>query len=284
MDISSLGEKAAAGRVPNPHDKAADYFRMLTSRFIHFTPRTRAILVFIGAIAVIGAWVTPWYVCIGWMNSDPALNVALHSGYHVTNPGNFGQNLLQQGYTAMERDFTGDNLATGPAQLQAIAFTKHDLECWIGLAVLALLAMWTYERPDAPGVHLVRKRFYTTVESAKVVLMVYVIFRCVWKGIDLGTLSTVSAHAQAALTAQFAAAGLPATAVQQYQTTFSIGLLLLVVGLICGGLGVLSGDKAPKVMLDANGYPVPVPRKVRVRATTFAIGAVVLLVLLYGCM
>src|SRR5579859_3146562 len=104
MDISSLGEKVAGARVPSPHDKAAEQFRKLTSRFIRFTPRTRAILVFIGAIAVIGAWVTPWYVGIGWMNTGPALNVALHSGYHVTNPGNFGQNLLQQGYTAMERD------------------------------------------------------------------------------------------------------------------------------------------------------------------------------------
>jgi hypothetical protein len=212
------------------------------------------------------------------------MNVALHSGYQVTNPGNFGQNLLAQGYTAMERDFTGNALATGPAQLRSIAFTKHDLECWIGLAVLALLAMWTYERPDAPAVHLVRKQIYATIEGAKVILMVYVIFRCVWKGIDLGTLSTVKQHAQAALTTQFAAAGVPNGAVQDYQTTFSIGLILLLVGLVCGGLGVLSGDKAPKVMLDANGYPVPVPRKIRVRATTFAIGAVVLLVILYGCL
>lgn len=284
MDTSSVGEKAASTGVPSPQDKAAVYFRKFTSRFIRFTPRTRVILVFIGAIAVIGAWLTPWYVCIGWVNTGAAMNVALHSGYYVTNPGNFGQNMIQQGYTAMERDFTGNALATGPAQLRAIAFSKSDLGCWIGLAVLALIAMWTYERPDGPVVHRVRKRIYDYIETAKVILLVYVIFRCVWKGIDLGTLSTVSQHAQAALTSQLGAAGLPATAVRDYQATFSIGLILLVIGLICGGLGVLSGDKTPKVRLDANGYPVEVPRKVRVRATTFAIGAIVLLVILYGCM
>jgi hypothetical protein len=276
MDISAHGA--------NPFELAAEHVRKVTRRFVRFTPRTRAILVFTGAIAVIAAWLVPWYSCIGFVKSQAAFNVAYHYGYYVTNPANFGQNLIQQGYTAIERDFNGTALASGPPQLRAIAFTKTDFDCWIILAILALLAMWTYERPDASVAHKARRHLHTVIESGKVIVLVYVLFRSVWKGIDLGTKSTVNQHALSALTSELAAAGLPPTAVTDYQTTFSIGLILLVIGLVCGALGVLSGDKPPKVVIGADGYPVAAQGKVRVRAAAFGIGALVLLVILYGCM
>ena len=284
MDISSLGEKVTGAGVPDPHEKVAEHVRKYTSRFIRCTPRTRAILVFIGAVAVIGSWFTPWYSCIGFVKSEAAFNVAYRYGYYVTNPADFGQSLIRQGYTAIEHDFSGRALASGPPQLRAIAFTQHDFELWILLAILALLAMWTYERPDSAVVHQTRRHVHKWIESGKVIVLIYILFRCVWKGIDLGTKATVNQHALAALTSEFNAAGLPATAVTDYATTFSVGLILLLVGLICGALGVLSGDKPPKVVLGPDGYPVAVPRKVRVRAVTFAVGALILLVILYGCL
>jgi hypothetical protein len=284
VDISSLGEKVAGAGIPDPHEKVAEHVRKYTRRVIRFTPRTRAILVFIGAIAVIGSWFTPWYSCIGFVKSGAAFTVAYRYGYYVTNPANFGQSLLRQGYTAIEHDFSGRALASGPPQLRAIAFTQHDFEFWILLAILALLAMWTYERPDSPVVHRTRRQLHKWIESGKVIVLVYVLFRCVWKGIDLGTKSSVNAHALAALTSEFQASGVPPTAVTDYATTFSVGLILLLIGLICGALGVLSGDKPPKMVLGPDGYPVAAPRKVRVRAFTFGVGALILLVILYGCM
>jgi hypothetical protein len=284
VDISSLGEKVTGAGIPDPHEKVAEHVRKYTRRVIRFTPRTRAILVFIGAIAVIGSWFTPWYTCIGFVKSEAAFNVAYHYGYYVTNPGNFGQNFLQQGYTAIEHDFSGSGLASGPSELRSIAFSKSDFELWILLAVLALLAMWTYERPDSQVVHKTRRQIHKVLESGKVIVLVYALFRSVWKGIDLGTKSSVQQHALAALTSEFKAAGLPATVMTGFQTTFSVGLILLLIGLICGALGVLSGDKPPKVVLDAEGYPVVAPRKIRVRAVTFGVGALILLVILYGCM
>jgi len=46
---------AAAGRA-TPHEKAAEHIRKHTSRRVRFRPRTRAILVFVGAILIIVSW------------------------------------------------------------------------------------------------------------------------------------------------------------------------------------------------------------------------------------
>jgi hypothetical protein len=40
-----------------------------TARFLKFRPRTRAILVLIGATFVIVARLTPWYVSVIWVNT-----------------------------------------------------------------------------------------------------------------------------------------------------------------------------------------------------------------------
>ena len=47
---------------------------------------------------------------------------------------------------------------------------------------------------------------------AKAILLLYAVFRAAWKGIDLGTLSTVNQHSLPALAAGFTAAGIPASA------------------------------------------------------------------------
>lgn len=279
MGHPKIAERPAGARVQNPHEKLAEYVREFTSRRIKFRPRTRAILVFIGAAAVIIGWLTPWYTSMVWVNAGAAMSAALHNGYQVTNPSGFGGNLIAQGLTPLIWQFNGTALTSGPPALASIAFTKHDFECWIGLAVLALLAMWTYEQPGIPGASVVRERIHKYIESGKVILLVYVLFRSIWKGIDLGTLATVNQHALSALTSDFTANGIPASAAHDFGTTFSVGLILLVVGLIFAALGVLSGDKAPK--LGPDGYPVAVP-KVRLKTLNVALIAGIVILAMYA--
>jgi hypothetical protein len=101
--------------------------------------------------------------------------------------GSWYGSLIAQGLTPLIREFNGTALASGPSALSSIAFSKSDLECWVGLAILTVLAMWTYERPDLPGVYTARTRIHAVIESAKVILLLYVVFRSIWKGIDLAT-------------------------------------------------------------------------------------------------
>jgi hypothetical protein len=231
---------------PVPHEKLIENLRKYTTaRILKFRPRTRAVLVLIGATFVIVAWLTPWYESMVWLSAGNAMTAALHSGYQVTNVSGYGS-LVAQGLTPLIREFNGTALTTSPPALSSIAFTKHDFDCWVGLAILAVLAMWTYERPDFPGASAARRKIHKYIESAKVILLVYVVFRSAWKGIDLGTLATVNQHSLSALTTDLSAAGVPASAAQDFSTTFSIGLFLLVIGLVFAALGVLSGDKTPK--------------------------------------
>lgn len=276
MTIPGAAERIAGAQAPHADTKIAGYLRALTSLWIKFQPRTRAIFVFFGAAAVVVGWLTPWYVSTVWVKTGGALTAALHSGYVVTNPGNFGGNLIAQGLTPMIREFNGNALSSGPPALASIAFTKHDFECWIGLAVLALLAMWTYERPDLTAAHIVRKRIHQVLESGKVILLVYVAFRSIWKSIDLSALATVNRHALSALTRDFTAAGLPATAAHDFRTTFSVGLIFLVLGLLFAALGVLSGDKAPKLGPDG------LPARVRLKAVNVAFIALIVILVLYA--
>jgi hypothetical protein len=46
---------------------------------------------------------------------------------------------------------------------------------------------------------LARKRIYLVIESGKVILLVFVVARCVWKGFDLASGATVNGLAQRVL-------------------------------------------------------------------------------------
>jgi hypothetical protein len=279
MDMPKAAAETLGVQPSGPREQLAENLRKYTTaRFLKFRPRTRAVLVLTGATLVIAAWLTPWYTSMVWLNAGTAMTTALHNGYQVTNlSGNSG--LIAQGLTPLIRQFNGTALTSG--QLSSIAFTKHDLDSWIGLAVLAVLAMWTYERPDLPGAHLARKRAHQVIESGSVILLLYVVFRSIWKGIDLGTLATVNQHSLSALTADFAAAGVPASAAHDFTTSFSIGLFLLVLGLIFGMLGVLSGDKTPKPA--PGGSPVTAgATRIRLKSWNAAFIAIIAIMIMYA--
>jgi hypothetical protein len=250
MSVPGAAKSTPSSQIRVPHERLIEDLRKYgTARVLKFRPRTRAVLLLIGATFVIVGWLTPWYESMVWVNAGSAMTTALRNGYQVTNvSGNGG--LIAQGLTPLIREFNGGALINGSPPLSAIAFSKDDLYCWVGLAILAVLAMWTYERPDLPGVHVAQRRIHMVIESAKVILLLYVVLRSVWKGIDLGSLSTVNQHALSALTADFTAAGVPASAAQDFRTTFSIGLIMLFIGLVFAVLSIMSGDKAPKVAPD----------------------------------
>jgi hypothetical protein len=281
MDMPGGAERTLGVQIRAPHEELIEHLRKYTiARFLKFRPRTRAVLVLTGATLVIAGWLTPWYESMVWVNTGVAMTTALSHGYQVTNVSGYGS-LIAQGLTPLIREFNGTALTSGPPALSAIAFSKHDFDCWIGLAVLAVLAMWTYERPDLPGAHVARRRIHKVIESAKVILLVYVVFRSIWKGIDLGTLATVNQHSLSALTAAFTAAGVPASAVHNFVTTFSIGLILLVFGLVFAALGVLSGDKAPKLAPD--GSPVAAgTARVRLKSWNAAFVAIIVIMIMYA--
>jgi hypothetical protein len=281
MDIPEAAERTLGVQIGAPHEKLAENLRKYgTARFLKFRPRTRAILLLIGATFVIVGWLTPWYESMVWVNAGAAMTAALHNGYQVTNVSGYGS-LIAQGLTPLIREFNGTALTSGPAALSSIAFSKHDLDCWIGLAVLAVLAMWTYEQPDLPGIHVARRRIHTVLESGKVILLLYIVFRSVWKGIDLVTLATVNQHALSALTAEFTAAGVPASAAHDFSTTFSIGLVMLVIGLVFAVLGILSGDKAPKSAPDGSAAAAEGTR-IRLKSWNAAFIALVVILILFA--
>jgi hypothetical protein len=281
MNTPKAAERELDLQIRAHHEKIVEYLREhTTARFLKFRPRTRAVLVLIGATFVIIAWLTPWYTSMVWVNSGGALATALSNGYQVTNVSG-GGSLVAQGFTPLIREFNGTALTTGPSALSSIAFTKHDFDCWIGLAVLAVLAMWTYERPDLPGAHEVRRRFHKVIESFKVILLVYVVFRSIWKAVDLGTLGTVNQHSLSALTAAFTAAGVPASDAQDFSTSFSIGLIMLVFGLVFAALSVLSADKGPKLAPD--GSPVAAgPTRIRLKSWNAAFIAIIAIMIMYA--
>jgi hypothetical protein len=274
MNMPTLGDLAGKARLPDPHEKIAERIRRFTSRRIRFRPRTRAILVFIGAIAVILAWLTPWYVSMTWMTSGTAIEAALHAGYVVTNlsPGDME---AKYGLNPMLREVTGRQLAAQPGALGAIAFSRTYFYEWIGLAVLALVAMWTHERPETLAVNRVRRLAYKYLEHGKVILLVFVAAQALWKGVDIASKAKVNSLALQQLGVSLHAAGVPTSAAGHFMTNYSTGIALLLIGLICAALGVLSGDKESK--LDAFGNQVAA--RVRVPAGCFAVAAVLVIVI-----
>jgi hypothetical protein len=121
-----------------------------------------------------------------------------------------------------------------------------------------------------------RSRAYVIIESAKVVLLVYIVARCVWKGWDFASKATVNELAQKALF------GSAAPAAAHYVTNYSFGLTLLPIGLIFAALGVLSGDKKPKYVVNEAGDSVPVVPKIRVKAWALAVIAIFFIAVCYG--
>jgi hypothetical protein len=160
---------------------------------------------------------------------------------------------------------------------RSIAFSRTDFYTWVALAVLALIAIWTFERPrQGQLTTAARRRIYLAIESGKVILLVFIVARCVWKGFDLVNKATVNGLAQKALF------GSPAPVATHYVTNYSFGLTILPIGLILAALGVLSGDKNPKVMIDPASIPVPVTQKIRVKAWALALIAIIFIAIAYA--
>lgn len=272
MDISDAVGAVAKSRVPDPHEKLAEHIRRFTSRRIRFRPRTRAIFVFIGAIAIIVSWLTPWYASLTWgLPSSGASD-----GYELTNLSP-GDPYAKWGLNPWFKSFTGRDLSVGPAVLRQIAFSSSDFYAWIALAGLALIAIWTFERPRQGTLTTVaRRRIYLVFESAKVILLVFVVARCVWKGFDLANEATVNALARKALFGPTVPSGL------HFVTNFSFGLTILPLGVIFAALGVLSGDKEPKTSFDAAGHPVAVAAKVRFKTWVMAVTAIFFIAITYA--
>ena len=184
---------------------------------------------------------------------------------------------LQRGRTLRRNDFAScccdEHLLIGWTGCAV----RTDFCTWITLALLALIAIWIYERPRQGRVTTaVHRRIYLAFESGKVILLVFIVARCVWKGFDLASKATVTEMAQKALF------GSPAPAAAHYVTNYSFGLTILPIGLIFAALGVLSGDKALKVALDAVGIPVAVAPKVTVKAWALALAAIIFIAVTYG--
>jgi hypothetical protein len=259
-----------------PHEKVAKRIRDHTSRRVRLRPRTRAILVFTGAILIIVSWLTPWYASLTWAIPIRPAPGTSSAGYEITNLSR-GDAYAKYGLTPWFRTFTGENLSSGQAVLRSIAFSRTDFYTWIALAVLALIAIWTFERPRREQLTTVaRKRIYLAIESGKVVLLVFIVARCVWKGFDLANKATVNRLAQKALF------GSTAPVAAHYVTNYSFGLTILPIGLILAALGVLSGDKKPKATTGPATIQADVPQKIRVKALTLAFIAIIFIAITYA--
>jgi hypothetical protein len=276
MEIIDAAVTLLKPSAPTPHEKLAEHIRKFTSHRIRIRPRTRAIFVFVGAIAIIVSWLTPWYNSLTWGLPSSQAPGTTSAGYEITNLSP-GDAYAKYGLAPWFRTFTGRDLSSGPAVLRSIAFSSLDFYTWIVLALLALIAIWIYERPRQGQVTTaVHRRIYLVFESGKVILLVFIVARCVWKGYDLASKATVNELAQKALF------GTTAPAAAHYVTNYSFGLTILPIGLIFAALGVLSGDKAPKVAPNAVGSPVAVAHKVRVKAWALALGAIIFIAVTYG--
>jgi hypothetical protein len=275
MDSSDLISTVVKQRAVDPR-RLAELLRKVTSRRIRFRPRTRAIFMFVGAIGIIVSWLTPWYNSLTWSLPSSGQSGIIRAGYESSNlsPGDI---YAKWGLNPWSKTFTGRYMSTGPAAMRQIAFSRDDFIAWIALAVLALIAIWIYERPRASALTMVAHRWiYVAFESAEVILLVFVIARCVWKGYDLVNKASVNALAEKAL---YGATVPPAS---HFVTNYSFGLTILPLGLIFAALGVFSGNKEPKTQLDAAGNPAIVAPKIRVKALGMAVIAIVFIAITYG--
>jgi hypothetical protein len=232
--------------------------------------------VFVGAILIIVGWFTPWYNSLTWAPPRSGLRGLTNAGYQFTNLAR-GDYYAKWGLGAWSKTFTGPNLLTGPAVLRPIAFSRTDFYTWIALAALALIAIWTYERPHLGSLTTTaRRRIYLVFESAKVILLVLVVAECLWKAFDLTNKAMVNRLAEKALYGSTLPSG------SHFVTNYSFGLTVLPLGVIFAALGVLSGDRAPEVKFDADGNAVTVASKVRVKAWVMAVIALFFMAVAYA--
>jgi hypothetical protein len=262
---------------PTPHEKLAENTRKkFASRRVRLQPRTRAIFVFVGAIAIIVSWLTPWYDSLTWSLPGSQEPGTTSAGYELTNlsPGDV---YAKYGLAAFSKTLTGRDLSSGPAVLRSIAFSSFDFYTWVVLALLALIAIWSYERSrQGQVITAARTKIHLVIESGKVILLVCIVARCIWKGYDFATRATVNELAQKALF------GSPAPAAAHYVTNYSFGLTILPIGLIFAALGVLSGDKEQESVLNDAGILVAAAPKVRVKAWALALAAIIFIAVTYG--
>jgi hypothetical protein len=259
-----------------PHEKLAEHTReKFTSPRVRFRPRTRSILIFAGAVAIIVSWLTPWYDSLTWALPSVQEPGTTRAGYELTNlsPGDV---YAKYGLAAFSKTLTGRDLSSGPAVLRSIAFSSFDFYTWVVLAVLALIAIWSYERPQGQVITAARAKIHFVIESGKVILLVCIIARCIWKGYDFATRATVNELAQKALF------GSPAPAAAHYVTNYSFGLTILPIGLILAALGVLSSDKKQETVVNDAGIMVAATPKVRVKAWALALIAIIFIAVTYG--
>lgn len=276
MEIIDAAQSLVRPGALTPHEKLAERIRKFSSHRVRFRPRTRAIFVFVGAIAIIVSWLTPWYTSLTWALPSSQGPGTTSAGYELTNLSR-GDVYAKYGLAAFFKSFTGRGLSAGPAVLRSIAFSSFDFYTWVVLALLALIAIWSYERPRQGLVMTAaRRRIYLVIESGKVILLVYIVARCLWKGWDFASKAMVNELAQKALF------GSAAPTAAHYVTNYSFGLTLLPIGLIFAALGVLSGDKDPQSVVNEAGLSVTVVPKVRVKAWALALVAVLFIAIAYG--
>jgi len=260
-----------------PHEKKAEQVRdYLAKHWLRIRPRTRAILIFAGAVLIVVAWLTPWYDSLTWSMPGSQSPGTSSAGYEVTSLSP-GDPYAKYGLGAWSKTLTGHDLSSGPAVLRSIAFSSADFYSWVALALLALITIRLLELPGQGRLTAkASRRVYRAIKSGEVVVLLFVVARSLWKGFDLASRATVDAHAQQALF------GGPAPAAAHYVTNYSFGLTILPIGLILAAIGVLSADKQEKVMIGPDGAPVSAARKIRVKAWALALIAIIFVAITYG--
>jgi hypothetical protein len=229
--------------------------RKITSLGIKLRPGTRALLLFLGAVLIIDSWLTPWYTSLTWALPASAHDSLAYNGYEITNLLS-SDPYAKYGLAPWTTSLTGYDLSRGPAVMRSIAFPSGDFWTWVTLAVLALIAIEIarYQR-RSQLIEAVHQRIFAVFEGTKVILLLYVVVRCIWKGFDLANKSTVSLVAQKALY------GSAAPADAHYVTNYSYGLLILPIGLILAALGTMATSRSPrppKMKRQADGTTVAV--------------------------
>lgn len=260
-----------------PHDGLIKRIRKIVGLGIKFRPGTRAMLLFLGAVLIIDSWLTPWYTSLTWALPASAHGEVAGTGYEFTNLSS-GDFYAKYGLSPWTKSFTGHDLSAGPAAMRSIAFSSADFWTWVTLAVLALIAIaiTRYQR-QTQLTEFAHKRIFAVFEGTKVVLLAYVVVRCIWKGFDLANKNTVSLLAQKALY------GSAAPADAHYVTNYSYGLLILPIGLILAALGIMAVSKPPKppkMKLQPDGTTIAV--KSGLGARPLFVIAAIFLAMTYG--
>lgn len=249
-----------------PPDVSAVLHKM-TRRVVRFRPRTRAWLLFIGAVAVVSAWWLPWYDSLAWLTPS-GTQAAVQAGYQVTNLP-IDDPFAQYGLNPVQREFGVAALAAGPEVLRSLSFSSSDFYDWLLLATASLIGLWTYERP---GRSMIRVALEWVVKVVKPIALIWALVGVVWKAATIMSLDTVNQVGQTALNDMLEAGGVPGAALQHYHTGFSTGLIALTIGLSLAFLGVFSGTKT------ATGKPADTgPAALyRVRVPAVAAGGIAL--------